>query len=582
METKIIKIDQDNLDHKLMQEAGDLIAAGELVAFPTETVYGLGGDALDPEASKKIYSAKGRPSDNPLIVHISDFSDLERVAKTVPEDARKLSDAFWPGPLTMIVEKGDAVPYATTGGMDTVAVRMPNHPIALDLIRRSGCLIAAPSANTSGRPSPTEAAHVAEDLSGKIAMIIDGGPVGIGIESTIIDLTEDTPMVLRPGYITPQMLSKVLGKDVIIDPGIIAADDNRKPKAPGMKYKHYAPKADMVIVDGTRKHVIAKINELVASHRDDGKKIAVIATEETKQFYDADVVLSMGSRADEDSIAHELYRILRDCDELDVDVIFSESFSTPRIGQAIMNRMLKAAGHQVIDTHVKYDKIIFVAQTGTCREQMAKGIMNDFVLKVPMEIEARGLVVQFPEPVNQKAEAVLISNGISTEGMVSTQLDTRFSKFSEADDDFTDLGNAGQPPVIKGAADILELFERIKKENEKTADSEQGTDDITEEQAEADVVKLFVFDKFDDVRRISHVLDGFYSGRNDLYRDASSNKYYLVAHKSEHTPKEFNKVCNIISEYAYQKNYVPANEAFFKEHGNVIIEEAAIQTLAAL
>ena len=172
-----------------------------------------------------------------------------------------------------------------------------------------------------------------------------------------------------------------------------------------MKYKHYAPKADMVIVDGTRKHVIAKINELVASHRDDGKKIAVIATEETKQFYDADVVLSMGSRADEDSIAHELYRILRDCDELDVDVIFSESFSTPRIGQAIMNRMLKAAGHQVIDTHVKYDKIIFVAQTGTCREQMAKGIMNDFVLKVPMEIEARGLVVQFPEPVNQKAEA---------------------------------------------------------------------------------------------------------------------------------------------------------------------------------
>ena len=418
METKIIKIDQDNLDHKLMQEAGDLIAAGELVAFPTETVYGLGGDALDPEASKKIYSAKGRPSDNPLIVHISDFSDLERIAKTVPEDARKLSDAFWPGPLTMIVEKGDAVPYATTGGMDTVAVRMPNHPIA---------------------------------LSGKIAMIIDGGPVGIGIESTIIDLTEDTPMVLRPGYITPQMLSKVLGKEVIVDPGIIAADDTRKPKAPGMKYKHYAPKADMVIVDGTRKHVIAKINELVASHRDDGKKIAVIATEETKQFYDADVVLSMGSRADEDSIAHELYRILRDCDELDVDVIFSESLSTPRIGQAIMNRMLKAAGHQVIDTHVKYDKIIFVAQTGTCREQMAKGIMNDFVLKVPMEIEARGLVVQFPEPVNQKAEAVLISNGISTEGMVSMQLEE--SDITESTMVFT-MESSQRERIIESFADI--------------------------------------------------------------------------------------------------------------------------------
>ena len=349
METKIIKIDENNIDSSLMEEAGRLIAAGELVAFPTETVYGLGGDALDPEASKKIYSAKGRPSDNPLIVHIADFSDMYRVANTVPEEAKKLSDAFWPGPLTMIVNKSDAVPDATTGGMDTVAVRMPNHPIALELIRKSGCLIAAPSANTSGRPSPTEAAHVAEDLSGKIAMIIDGGPVGIGIESTIIDLTEDTPMVLRPGYITPGMLSEVLGREVIIDPGIIAADDTRKPKAPGMKYKHYAPKANMVIIDGPREAVMDKINSLVQEHRNDGKKIAVIATEETKASYQADVVLSMGSRNDEDSIAHELYRILRECDELDVDIIFSESFSTPRIGQAIMNRMLKAAGHQVIN-----------------------------------------------------------------------------------------------------------------------------------------------------------------------------------------------------------------------------------------
>lgn len=264
---------------------------------------------------------------------------------------------------------------------------------------------------------------MAEDLSGKIAMIIDGGPVGIGIESTIIDLTEESPMVLRPGYITPAMLSEVLGKEVVIDPGIIAADDTRKPKAPGMKYKHYAPKANMVIVDGTRKRVVAKINELVATHKDDGKKIAVIATEETKDYYEADVVLSMGSREDEDSIAHELYRILRGCDELDVDVIFSESFSTPRIGQAIMNRMLKAAGHQAIDTSVAYDKIIFVAQSGTCREQMAKEIMKEFALKVPMEVEARGLVVQFPEPLNQKAEAVLIGNGISTDGIVSEQLE---------------------------------------------------------------------------------------------------------------------------------------------------------------
>lgn len=348
MDTIIEKIDPGNIDADVMDRAGKLIAEGELVAFPTETVYGLGGDALDPNASRKIYAAKGRPSDNPLIVHIAEFDDMKRVAREVPEQARKLADAFWPGPLTMIVWKSDAVPEATTGGMQTVAVRMPNHPVALELIRRSGCLIAAPSANTSGRPSPTEAQHVAEDLSGKIAMILDGGPVGIGIESTIIDLTEEKPMILRPGYITPEMLSEVLQEEVVIDPGIIAADDTRKPKAPGMKYKHYAPKAEMIIVDGAQDAVIAKINELTAAKRAEGKKVAVIATDETKERYDAQVILSMGRRSDEDAIAQHLYKILRECDELEVGEIYSECFQTPRIGQAIMNRLLKAAGHTVI------------------------------------------------------------------------------------------------------------------------------------------------------------------------------------------------------------------------------------------
>ena len=348
MKTEICNIDLQHIDEDAMQRAGRLIAEGELVAFPTETVYGLGGDALHPEAAKKIYAAKGRPSDNPLIVHIAEFEDLERIAKTVPEQAKKLADAFWPGPLTMIVWKNDKVPYATTGGMDTVAIRMPNHPVALELIRKSGCLIAAPSANTSGRPSPTEAGHVAEDLDGKIAMILDGGPVGIGIESTIIDLTEQIPMVLRPGYITPEMLSEVLGEKVIIDPGIIAAGDTRKPKAPGMKYKHYAPKADLVLVDGEEKAVVSKINELVSQKEALGEIVAVIATEETRDLYKADVILCIGKRSDEDAIAQHLYKILRDCDELSVNAIYSESFSTPRIGQAIMNRLLKAAGHQVI------------------------------------------------------------------------------------------------------------------------------------------------------------------------------------------------------------------------------------------
>ncbi|MCI6243724.1 MAG: threonylcarbamoyl-AMP synthase [Agathobacter sp.] len=348
MKTKMKQINPLQIDETIMEEAGRLIAEGELVAFPTETVYGLGGDALRPEAAQKIYQAKGRPSDNPLIVHIADFSDMDRVAREIPAAAQKLADAFWPGPLTMIVWKKDTVPSATTGGMDTVAVRMPNHPVALDLIRKSGCLIAAPSANTSGRPSPTEAAHVAEDLNGKIAMILDGGPVGIGIESTIIDLTESKPMVLRPGYITPQMLSNVLGEEVIMDPGIIAADDTRKPKAPGMKYKHYAPKADMVIVDGEQEAVVSEINRLSQEKQSKGQKVAVIATDETRSHYRADVILSMGRRADEDAIAQHLYHVLRECDELNVDAIYSESFRTPRIGQAIMNRLLKAAGHTVI------------------------------------------------------------------------------------------------------------------------------------------------------------------------------------------------------------------------------------------
>ena len=342
MQTKVVKIDSANIDDAAMKEACDLIRAGELVAFPTETVYGLGADALHPEASKKIYAAKGRPSDNPLIVHISKFEDL------VPPQAKKLADAFWPGPLTMIVWKNDRVPYETTGGMDTVAIRMPKHPVALRLIEGSGCLIAAPSANTSGKPSPTEASHVALDMDGRIPMILDGGPVGIGIESTIVDLSEETPMILRPGYITQEMLQEVLGEKVCMDPGIIASDSTRKPKAPGMKYKHYAPKADLVLVEGETDKVVARINELVREKQQLGQKVGVIATDETFLRYEADHVVSIGAREDEDAIARHLYKILREFDDWNVDAIYSESFATPRIGQAIMNRLLKAAGHQVI------------------------------------------------------------------------------------------------------------------------------------------------------------------------------------------------------------------------------------------
>ena len=439
-------------EEKSIEKAAALLQKGELVALPTETVYGIAADARNGEAVKKIFVAKGRPQDNPLIVHVTGPEMLPGLVSEVPERAQLLMAAFCPGPLTIIMPRGPEVAAECCAGLDTVGIRMPSHPVARAVIEKSGCAFAAPSANLSGKPSPTNAQDVFTDMDGRLPLILDGGECDVGVESTVVSVVGEKPTLFRPGHITLEDLERALGEEVEVSKAILEKlPEGAVVRSPGMKYKHYAPKADMVIVDGTRKHVIAKINELVASHRDDGKKIAVIATEETKQFYDADVVLSMGSRADEDSIAHELYRILRDCDELDVDVIFSESFSTPRIGQAIMNRMLKAAGHQVIDTHVKYDKIIFVAQTGTCREQMAKGIMNDFVLKVPMEIEARGLVVQFPEPVNQKAEAVLISNGISTEGMVSTQLEE--SDITETTMVFT-MESSQRERIIESFADI--------------------------------------------------------------------------------------------------------------------------------
>ena len=242
---------------------GEILKQGGLVAFPTETVYGLGGNALDAEASAKIYAAKGRPSDNPLIVHIADWEAIRAIVSEVPEAAKRLADAFWPGPLTMILNKSDLVPYATTGGLETVAVRMPVNPIARALIRAGGGYIAAPSANTSGRPSPTTAQHVKDDLDGKIDMIIDGGPVGIGVESTIIDLTEKIPMILRPGYINMEMLRDVLG-EVRMDPGLHFNDPNFHPKAPGMKYRHYAPKAPLTIVEGPQDRVVEEIRSLTA------------------------------------------------------------------------------------------------------------------------------------------------------------------------------------------------------------------------------------------------------------------------------------------------------------------------------
>ncbi len=348
IETVVIKMDESDIDTDAVKQAGKILRQGGLAAFPTETVYGLGADALRAEASRKIYAAKGRPSDNPLIVHICCMQDLEKIVTDIPKTAKKLAEAFWPGPLTMILKKNDKVPYETTGGLDTVAVRMPANKIALALIREGGGYIAAPSANTSGRPSPTLAEHVYADMKGKIPVILDGGQTGVGIESSIIDLTEDIPMILRPGCITLDMIQNVIGQ-VRTDPGIIEEDSGCRPKAPGMKYKHYAPKADLFLVEGKSESVVKRINQLAVQCIKEGKKVGIIGTKETAEFYNNGIVMSIGGRQEEEVIAHNLYKILRDLDNYDVDIIYSESFSTPRMGQAVMNRLLKAAGHQVIE-----------------------------------------------------------------------------------------------------------------------------------------------------------------------------------------------------------------------------------------
>lgn len=348
MRAEVVSMTGENLDMDAIKKAGDILKAGGLVAFPTETVYGLGGNALDPQASMKIYAAKGRPSDNPLIVHIAELEQLEKITTEIPEGAKILAEKYWPGPLTMILPKADIVPRETTGGLDSVAVRFPSDRIAQELIKAGGGFVAAPSANTSGRPSPTMAEHVEEDLGDAIDMIIDGGQVGIGLESTIVDFTEEVPVVLRPGYISLEMLQETLG-DVRMDKGLLITDSSVHPKAPGMKYRHYAPKADLSIIEGNEEDVVACINHLTDEAVAKGLKVGVIATDETKERYAYADVLSIGSREEEETIAHHLYEVLRDFDDDRVDVIYSEAFYTPKMGQAIMNRLLKAAGHKIIN-----------------------------------------------------------------------------------------------------------------------------------------------------------------------------------------------------------------------------------------
>jgi L-threonylcarbamoyladenylate synthase len=342
MNTKVIELQKLTTEEKdsIFKEAATIIQNGGLVAFPTETVYGLGGNALNPEASSKIYAAKGRPSDNPLIAHVANLEQVVPLVTEITPVAKELMNKFWPGPMTLILNKSEIVPLTTTGGRDTVAIRMPNHQTALRLIEEAGVPIAAPSANLSGRPSPTQASHVVEDLSGRIEMILDDGQTDIGIESTIIDLTEDKPVILRPGYITPEMLEEVIGKTEENS----SLSEEEKPKAPGMKYKHYAPKANLIVVEGNEQEVVREILTRIKEQ----EQVGVICSDETRQYYKQALIKSIGSRHDVKSVAHNLYKVLREFDESDVSVIYSEAFGETEFGEAIMNRLVKAAGHQII------------------------------------------------------------------------------------------------------------------------------------------------------------------------------------------------------------------------------------------
>ena len=349
MKTLLLKVDSENPDPATIEIAADIIRKGGLVAFPTETVYGLGADALNGEAVLELFAAKKRPLDNPPIVHVSDPKEVDKLVLEVPPKAKVFMEKFWPGPLTLIFKRSSFVPNVTVAGLDTVAIRMPKHRVALELIRQSRCPIAAPSANLAGKPSPTTAQHVYEDLNGRIDAILDGGDTNIGVESTVVDLSVDPPMLLRPGGTPYEALKKVLG-DLKLHPFVEAEQELslQQIRSPGMKHKHYAPKAEVILVEGKVSAVITKIKALTESYKLDHKKVGVLATDETQCAYRADVVKSLGSRSNLATVAQSLFRLLREVDAENVDVILAEGVPSEGLGLAVMNRLRKASAYHII------------------------------------------------------------------------------------------------------------------------------------------------------------------------------------------------------------------------------------------
>jgi len=350
--TLVLKVDSQKPDIDKIRVAAGLIRRGGLVAFPTETVYGLGADALNAEAVLALFEAKKRPLDNPPIVHVGNIEDVYRLTKRVPPKAETLMETFWPGPLTLIFQRSQIVPDVTVAGLDTIAIRMPNHNVALTLIRESNCPIAAPSANLAGKPSPTTAKHVLDDLSGRIDAVLDAGPTRIGVESTVLDLTVDPPQILRPGGLSYEALKKIFGK-IELHPIAVAEEVVlvEKVRSPGLKHKHYAPDAEVIVVEGEVSAIVDKVRELAEYYERKGCRIGVLATDETASYYKVDVVKSLGSRSDLPGIARNLFRLLREFDVEKVDVIVAEGVPAEGLGLAVMNRLRKASGYRIVKTN---------------------------------------------------------------------------------------------------------------------------------------------------------------------------------------------------------------------------------------
>lgn len=344
--TRVVRVDPDRPDPSVIYEAAKLLRSGAVIGFPTETVYGLGADALNPQAVNRIFEAKGRPADNPLIVHISELDELPPLARDVPQAALELAKAFWPGPLTIIVTRSKLIPDVVTAGLDTVGIRLPDNLVALKLIRTAGVPVAAPSANISGRPSPTTAEHVLADMAGRIPLILDGGSTRVGVESTVVDITQDVATVLRPGGVTVEELRRVLGR-VEVDPAI-EHGTGFIPRAPGQKYTHYSPEADVIVVEGDMDRQVQQISKLAGEKRAAGLKVGVLSTVQTHRFYTGSPVICLGDRDHPATISARLFSALREMDALGADLILAEGIPEHGLGLAVMNRLRKAAGFNII------------------------------------------------------------------------------------------------------------------------------------------------------------------------------------------------------------------------------------------